>query len=72
LLYVQDGNESFDDNDLLNLEKMILFAKIIGRIHNTKKAAPYAFVKVSFIQNYIQNYEVFTDEELEIKSKLFE
>jgi len=68
ILYVQEGNDSFIKN-FMNVEKMILFAKIIGNIYNITKGTYYAFTKVSFIQSYIQNYEVLTDEELEKKIK---
>jgi len=67
LLYIQDGNISFK-NDFINLEKMVLYAKIVGRIYNNRDS-PYSFVKVQFIQNYIQNFEVLSEEELERKSK---
>jgi len=67
LLYIQDGNVSFK-NDFINLEKMVLYAKIVGRIYNNRDS-PYSFVKVQFIQNYIQNFEVLSEEELERKSK---
>jgi len=70
MLYIQDGNESFK-NGLINLEKMVLFAKILGRIYNTRDS-PYSFVKVQFLQNYILNYDILSEEELERKSKLCE
>jgi len=75
LVYIQDGNVSFiNKNDwvLLNLEKMILFAKIVGKVFNAKKDTPYPFVKVSFIQKYIESYETLSDDELERRSILCE
>jgi len=71
MFFIDQGNNTYIENDIINADKLILFGNILFKfILNTHVS--YRFIDIDLIQNYIKNGILLSEEELDNMSSTLE
>lgn len=61
LTFIEDGNQDFRPNGMVNFEKMSMLSKVFSEIHECQRR-PFRFQKIDFIQKFLNEGHVITDD----------
>jgi len=61
MVFIEEGNQTWNDEGLLNFDKMSIFAKILQQLR-TFQQTPYQLFPIPFLQDFLANKLVMLDD----------